>query len=850
MADNPFAKYRSAQPVLASPTDPLVAAEEARRQQDQEFEAERLRIAQQQAAIAAQQAQVDAARAPSQIELSQAQAAQAGANVEQAQRDLAKEDEANSRKLVQRALQTDSVIEAINIARRQIGEGWATGNFFGGDFWQGVPGAGQASANLDATLSGLQGSIINDTLAQLKELSASGASGYGALTETEAARLAASVAALQQTQDADALRTGLARVERHYRNALALLNNEDPRIPEVAEKYGIVLEGSDGGGEDDGPPTGGGLTSAGRWGDNDPALKGVNASVRDMIRRGRTVEEIRDYMNAVQPGLGDRVQQLDRAVEAVRQNPDQDINIDLERQWIPNSGAMQAVGDFGMSPVGSALIGAADTASLGFLDNLTSNPDMARAVMSGVSDENPTSYLLGQIVGGAGTGIGLEAAIARGGLTGLRGARAGDAIFGAGYGAGMADDPDDSRISGALLGAGAGVVGGAAGRGAARAVGRGLSGVQGAAQRALDRAGVRMTPGQILGGGVKRTEDRLAGLPVVGDAIQARRAEGIEDFNRAAFNQASDALGAPVPDNIGAAGIDSLRAARTQRYSDLLDGQNFSIDPQFENDIAALLLRSADLPEDLSGTVAASLERRIGDAVQDAGGMDVISGPSYQRALKGLDSDVRSLMRQAPVMGDMAEDVVRGGRQALLDVVERQQPGVSAELSQINRGNMLMETARRAVDTARNQGEVFTPAQLSSAATIQARRFGNNQGTTQQPFYELARAGQEVLPSQIPDSGTAGRLVLPLLAGSVAGGGGYVTSEGEAVERAGSGATAAIVAALLASAPYSPTARNSLQRIMMADRPRIVEQAGQGLIDRAGIAGLLATPATVGYIAE
>lgn len=740
---------------------------------------------------------------------------------------------------VQAALKTDSVLEALNTARSQIGEGWATGNVAGTGFFQGIPFVGQNSANLAASISGIQGSIINDTLAQLKAASANGASGYGSLTESEAQRLAAAVGALQQSQDEKSLLANLARVEKHYRNSLALLNGEDPREPTVAEKYGIPATDGD---EDKA------LTSEGKF-EADPGLAGANATIRKMILQGASASDVRDYLNRLRPGMGDQLHDIDRAVDYIRQNPGKSdgFTVDVEKKWVPNTGFKKALGDIGMTGIGAALIGAGDTASFGTLDNLTPDSEMTRAVMTGVQDESPWWYLGGQIAGGAMPALGLGRVASVAGA-GARAPLVGETVFGAGYGAGSADAPDDDRAMAALLGAGGAVVGDYAGRGVARAGGRLLAGVDGVAQRALDAAGVRMTPGQILGGWAKNTEDRIAGLPFVGDAVRARRQEGVEDFNRAAFDEALAPANASTGGVIRATGIDLARQTRSDAYDTALGGVYAQADDEFQDAIPGLLARAGDVPEAFPGDIGYTLNTRLGSAFDDNG---VVSGHGYQQALRGLRRDASSV-ENLPYGYDFGQ-MTREGEDVLTALLERQNPGVSDRLGTANTVNMRVETLRDAVNAARNGSrsgdvEVFMPSQLADAAARSAKKYGGTHGTTHQPFYNLTRAGQEVLPSSVPDSGTAGRLIIPALVGATAGGGSYATQEGEDAAVEGSTVSNAAIATLLAAAPYSATARTGLQRLLMAERPEIVRDAGARLLDDeiARILGTAVRPSTLG----
>lgn len=766
-------------------------------------------------------------------------------------------------KAARNVLATDSIIDKISTARRQINDGWSTGNFAGDEFFQGIPWVGQNSADLAATLEGITGSLINDTLKEFRAQSATGASGFGSLTEREAQRLAAAVASVRQTQSPDALRASLATIEKHYRNLMALKNNEDPTNPDVAAKYGIALDRPDRKGvvDMDGPgemgalPTSGGgappadpgqamLSSEGQYVD-DPALAGVNATVARMYREGRSADDVRAYLNRIRPGLGDGQLGIEAAVAYARQNPGADLPVDLERVWQPSSGLMQGLGDaalwedplLGFSP-GAAVIGAGDMFSFGTLDNLSSNPDMARAVMTGVEARNPGSFLTGQVAGGVTNALGLETALARGGLGAIGRARVGDLALGAGYGAGSADD--GGRGQGAIEGGLFGLAGGAAGRRGARIIGRGVAGVADPARRYLAERGVPQTVGQILGGGVQRVEDRLAGLPFIGDQILARRREGVEAFNRAAFDEALAPIRATTGDMVAEAGIDRAQDMVGDAYRNALGGVNVTADPDFVQGLSQSINGLRNVPR-VGDEVVNTLDDMIPPYFGPGG---TLSGDNMQPLLRGL-GQVRQAYRTDPLAHRVGEGI-EGVEGAVEGMFARQAPEVMTAYRSANEAFRNEEVLRAAVNASRNgarsnQPGLFMPSQLADAAAANSRRFGNSAGTTRQPFYELSRAGQEVLPSQIPDSGTAGRLVLPAAAFTLGGGGGYAAEDGTVSERAGTGASVGTVAALLAAAPYSAGARNAVARSLLADRNPTVRRIGEEIIERNRVAGLLAS---------
>lgn len=764
---------------------------------------------------------------------------------------------------IQQSLQTDNVLGNIEAARRQIGEGWAAGNFFGGKAFQSIPGVGQNSADLAATLSGIEGSVINDTLKAMRAMSATGASGMGALSEKEGARLAASVAALQQSQSPDELLRNLATVERHYRNSLAILNNEDPREPAIAEKYGIVGEVDNTKSQPAISPTpgaGGGtpqqLTNKGSM-ENDPTLRGVNSTVAGMLKSGRSGDEIRAYLNSVRPGYGDSIAEIDKAVAWARQNPNKPIsdgvNLNLEQKWVPAGEVSQLLGGAAMTPVGSALIGAGDVASLGTLDNIAGllggNAEATRALMTGVSEANPNSYAAGQILGGVSGGLGLENALGRAGMGAVGASGLSSALGGAAYGAGSADAPDDSRIAQALLGGTTGFIGDKLGRGVARTVGRTLTGVQDDAVRALDAAGVRMTPGQVLGGTAARTEDRLAGLPLVGDQIVKRRQEGITDFNRAAFNEAMLPIGGSI-DAVGRPGATSAHRAVSDAYNSALGGVSMQTDQPYMAAVNQLAPQVGAIPR-VGPELVEGMNASITPYIQPGG---QIPGLAMQDIMQSTEALKRAYRGGAsgpdPLYATHIAPAVDSYQAILEELVRRQSPDTFDAFQAANRANRNVSTLDDAVISAKNQGGEFMPSQLMNATTTNTKRLSGKRAAAEGrgPFFELAEAGQEVLPSKVPDSGTAGRIALPIIASGLAGGGTYAASEEENAPTSSAGA--AIIAGLLASAPYSPAARASLQKIMLAERPQAIEDIGTRMIENDRIAGLLAAPSSVLYMTE
>lgn len=811
---------------------------------------------------AAAEARIAQAKAEADLAKARADAAKAGTDASAAAVEAANTPPPVSPEVraQRRTFQTDNVIDAINSARGTAG--WTTtGNVFGSNAFGHVPVLGQGTTDLRGALDTIRANLSFDALKQMREESKTGGA-LGSVTENELRLLSSAVASLDQAQSEDQLRKNLATVEKHYRRTQALLSGENPEDPDVSARYGLSAtppprQGQvsvDGPGDMGPPPStpsggggggigGGPITSDGKYVD-DPTLKGVNATVSRMIQSGRGEEEIRAYLDRVQPGLG-RVNGLGEVIRYYNQNPGTAPRVDIEKRWQPATGVQKAMGDFGMTPLGTGVIGAADMFTMGTLDNLTGNPDKTRAVMAGLQQENPKSYFGGQVVGGVLSGIGAEGALGRAGLGAVGRARAGDLALGAGYGAGSGDD--GNRLTNAAWGGLFGLAGGAAGRTASRVAGRAIAGVTDPARRYLAERGVPLSVGQLLGGTVQRTEDRLAGLPWIGDRIQAMRREGVEGFNRAAFQEALAPIGGTAGDVLREAGVEQAQNAISDAYSNALGPARLNLDDQFLTDLSGADAAIRRLPR-IGGEVADSVEQVLDPSF--LGPNDSLSGENMQALMRYLQQ-VRGGYSGDPLFHRIGQGVGQV-EDALTSMVDRQAPEVMPAYTAANQAFRNEEVLRDAVARARNGGPskdpgLFMPSQLMDAASLNAGRFGNARGTTRQPFFDLARAGQQTLPSQVPDSGSAGRWLIPSL---LAGTGGYANAEeGKGIEGGASGAaTGAILTALLAGPYASRTSRAAITKALLSDRNPTIQRIGEEIIANDRIAGLLAAPVAASVV--
>lgn len=482
------------------------------------------------------------------------------------------------------------------------------------------------------------------------------------------------------------------------------------------------------------------------------------------------------------------------------------------------------------NPVTASLANAGDAASLGtisLIDRKFGDGNMQR-----LAEANPNAALMGQVAGsivggGALNRLGSAAAgrflpaLLQGGK-GAAAARgiAGDVAYSTIYGTNTGGNPIES----ALLGG----IGGALGRGVGGVAGTAAGGVaRSPAAQKLASLGVPMTAGQNLGGFAKAVEDRLMSAPWVGDAIGKRRMESFQGFNRAALNEAGAPIGATVNDT-GERGLQQLLDQTGQAYDNATAGARVPLDPQFSQDMMAARALGDALPPDLAQKFGTAVNNRA-MPVAVAG---ELTGDTYQQAMRGFkgykaetvkpgfEADYRDAL--SGVQDALKGQMMRGGG---ADVVER-----LGKADQAYRMAKVLEDAQgKAINgTGSGATNIFTPAQLNLAARANAKKFGG-----QRPFSQLAEAGQEVLPSKIPDSGTAGRMTQLLLPAAL-GGAGYATGGTD-----GAGTALGLLALLRGSA--SKAGQKAINKALF-DRPDSLKALGTAINKRKGLFGSATIP--------
>lgn len=552
----------------------------------------------------------------------------------------------------------------------------------------------------------------------------------------------------------------------------------------------------------------------------DPARAGLNSEVLGMIK-GRVSPDLINQHILNRGGVPANPKVLQDAIAFAEKNPKWQ-GVDLETREVPMTGMQQFRNNAPQTRFGTAAATGLNAGGLGIPQMLAGGEglDYLRSV-------NPKSAFVGDVAGviggtaalgkaGASVAGKFAPALLGGGKRAALARQVGtDATYGGIYGATTEGDP--------LTGAATAALGSGVGAGIGKGLQKTFAGGGDVAAQALRDRGIPLTVGQALGGLPKRLEDAATSIPIIGDVINARRGEGLEAFNRAAFQDAGAPIGASVND-IGESGIDALRPQISRAYDNATQGVDVNLDQQYAGDIAPFLAQGSAL----TGDYGAGFSRLINNRVRPALDTGQLSGANYQNMTRAM-RDSRASVKGQPFAEDYIEPV-QGMEAATRSLMERQGgEGVIAGLGRADAAYRNSKVLGKAVEAGRNGGRsgevgVFAPSQLNDASVANARKFGGNGATENRPFYELATQGQAVLPSKIGDSGTPIRMLAGAgLLGTGTAGAGYAGAD-PATVAAPVGATALL--ALLGT----KKGQKMLVKGLM-DRPEVLKKAG-GLIGR------------------
>lgn len=213
--------------------DPTAAEEEARKREDQEFQRRQLDISAQNAAIAAQNANKPpegfVRRADGGLQFIPGGPADPAVIAARKQAEAKATADAKAPGTdPDRAAQVLTALENIRQLRELADQTLAVGT--ASDWVSGIPFLGQNRADVEGALKMVQGDLIQQQIAKLSAINGGNGVASIANSETEAARMAASIANLDPNQTPEQFQIGLDRAEAYYRRQLEQMKAQTPVI--------------------------------------------------------------------------------------------------------------------------------------------------------------------------------------------------------------------------------------------------------------------------------------------------------------------------------------------------------------------------------------------------------------------------------------------------------------------------------------------------------------------------------------------------------------------------------------------------------------------------------------------
>lgn len=281
--------------------------------------------------------------------------------------------------------------------------------------------------------------------------------------------------------------------------------------------------------------------------------------------------------------------------------------------------------------------------------------------------------------------------------------------------------------------------------------------------RMLLDEGVKLTPGQMLGGAAQRAEQAFGSVPFLGDMVKQGERRSMESLNTAAYNRALKPIGESAEGMpVGREGIKAVQQKLGDAYDTLLPKLNVQFDQQFAGDMQQIAQAVQILPPTQQQQFAALLKQEFSKFNKATASPGVI--------MKNVDSRFAEFARKFEGNNDgnnrMLAEAVDGVREAMRGVVNRSNAGspLAGELDAINRGYANFVRAQRAAGAMGSNEGVFSGPQLANAirgTDTSARKGAFAKGDAL--MQDLGDAAKSVMGSKVPDSGTPYRSMLALL---------------------------------------------------------------------------------------
>jgi hypothetical protein len=291
-----------------------------------------------------------------------------------------------------------------------------------------------------------------------------------------------------------------------------------------------------------------------------------------------------------------------------------------------------------------------------------------------------------------------------------------------------------------------------------------------AVQKLMD-AKIPLTPGQTLGGTAKTIEDKLTSWPIVGSMIGNAQRNSVNGFNKAVLNSALEPIGKTLPPGMeaGREAVDHVADTIGKQYDLILPKMSGAIDQQFQSDLGNIGQNAigSGAKQDTLDRFKNILQAQIIDRADPTTGQ--LSGEALKAAQQNLGAIGRKMAASQDADTQQLGDLVMDAHGAFNDMLARNNPGYAGDLAAANKAYAQYVRIRKAAGALGSKDGMFSAPQYANAVKASDSSAGRGNYARGKAFMQdLSDPANQVLPSTVPDSGTAGRgLMAAMLTGGI-----------------------------------------------------------------------------------
>lgn len=352
---------------------------------------------------------------------------------------------------------------------------------------------------------------------------------------------------------------------------------------------------------------------------------------------------------------------------------------------------------------------------------------------------------------------------------------------------------------------------GVLGAGAVKGVGKVLNPLVSKAEQTMRDLGVKMTPGQVMGGQAKDIESFAASVPLVGSYISDAKERALYSFNKGVINKALGKVGEKLPEDvIGRDAVQAVNEIVDQKYTDVLSKMSFKLDfPTYTGMLKATKAPSSSIDrvrvkDELDSIVFSRLPKE---------------GPITGETYKQIESELRQRAAQlgrGTISDQDVGEALKAASVSLKEGLRKQNPKYTSELRRIDSAYGDISVMKTAAANTGAENGVFTPRQYKTAV----RQSDTTRKKTQ--FAAGTARGQDVAEDAVSvmeprqTANLEGRIALSNV-------GGYTMAANPAT---------ALPVAIVAPLLYSESGVKAMEALLRS-RPEVARKIGASLTSRA-----------------